>query len=83
MLVRDDNGRVVAHLQMAAVEKPEHEATREEIDALIDSGARCPKCGFELLASFGHAFGGYGPMVMCDSSECDFVKKHDLGPDAA
>jgi len=69
-------------LDLAYVEKKEHEATLDEVAKLSNEDARCPKCGDELITSFGLAFGGYGPMVMCNANSCDFVRKHDLGPDS-
>lgn len=69
------------HLSTSTIDKPEHAATYEEVCALSNDGARCPKCGGELISSFGLAGGGYGPMVFCDNDGCDFMKKHDLGPD--
>lgn len=50
---------------------PDRKVTRAELAALT----RCPKCGGEIVAGFGLAFGGYGSYKMCDADGCDFAAK--------
>lgn len=61
---------------------PKVATTLAEIHKLSEEGARCPECGDGLLPGFGMLGGGYGPYVVCNASECGFLRKHDLGPEA-
>jgi hypothetical protein len=61
MIVKDEHGNTAAHLAMATLERPETSATPAELSALLDGGAECPKCGSDLISSFGLMGGGLRP----------------------